>query len=158
MIAALGKRTRAIGLANKLLWQLEGDLPRFKRITDGHPVVMGRNTWDSLNGKPLPGRTNIVISSSRIEVPSEVINVHSLEEAFECARTFPGGDEIFVIGGGRVYTDALPYVDRLYLTLVDDDKEGDAFFPEYESEFTKEIECEQYLDHEPPFEYVTLER
>lgn len=158
MIAALGKRTRAIGRENNLLWRLEGDLPRFKRITVNHPVIMGRNTWLSLGAKPLPGRTNIVISSKEFEVPSDVFLTHSLEEALGKAKHCPGGEEIFIIGGGRVYTDALPYTDRLYLTLVDDDTDGDTFFPEYESEFTRVLEREQHLDHEPPFEYVVLER
>jgi len=158
MIAAVGKKTRAIGLENKLLWQLEGDLPRFKRITAGHPVIMGRNTWLSLSGKPLPGRTNIVITSKQFEVPEGILIAHSLEEALEKAKQSSGNDEVFVIGGGRVYTDALPYADRIYLTIVEDDKGGDTFFPEYESEFTKVVEHERNSAHIPPFEYVTVER
>lgn len=158
MIVALGKKTRVIGRDNQLLWHLEGDLPRFKRITSGHPIIMGRKTWVSIGENPLLGRTNIVISSAHLTLPEGVINVHSLDDAMEEAGLSVGSEEIFIIGGGRVFTDALPYADRLYLTLVDDDAEGDAFFPEYETEFTKEAGREDHPEHTPPFEYVTLER
>lgn len=158
IIAALGQDTHAIGFENQLLWKLEGDLPRFKKLTGGHPVIMGRHTWLSL-GQALPGRTNIVISSAEwLIVPPGVLIARSLEEAIEMARNAPGGDEIFIIGGGRVYAEALAFADRLYLTLVNDDKEGDTHFPAYASLFTKEVEREEHLEHVPPFAFVTLER
>ncbi|HEX8591454.1 MAG TPA: dihydrofolate reductase [Candidatus Paceibacterota bacterium] len=160
LIAALGERTRAIGRDNKLLWQLSGDLPRFKRLTNGHPVIAGHHTWLSLpeHGRPLPGRTNIVIATSTsLVLPPGVLRAFSFEEALELAEEVRGSDEIFVIGGGRVYAEAIPCADRLYLTLVDDDADGDTFFPGF-GEFRKVIEEETHPEHSPAFRYVTLER
>ncbi len=137
LIAALGARSRAIGKNGKLLWQLPGDLPRFRALTDGHPVVMGRKTWDSLPPKfrPLPGRTNIVVTRMEDYPAGGARVAHSLPEALSLAKRAEGAREIFVIGGGELYRAALPFADRLYLTLVDSDAEGDTFFPPYEDEF-----------------------
>ena len=161
LIAALGERTRAIGKNNDLIWKdLKPDMRRFKEKTSGHPVIMGRHTWLSIpeRYRPLPDRTNIVITSAERFEPAGAHRASSLEEAIEMARTFPGSDEIFIIGGGRVYADALPLADRLYLTLVESSEEGDTFFPEYAAAFTKAVEEETHAEHVPPFTFLTLER
>ena len=147
-IAVIGKN-RELGRRNQLLFVVPGDLPRFKRLTMGHPIVMGRKTRESI-GRELPGRTNIVISRSG--------EIDSIEKAMEYARNSPGSEEIFVIGGGEIYTLALPYVERLYLTVVDAEAmDADTFFPEY-SDFTKVIEDEAHVEDGIKFRYLTLER
>ena len=136
IIAAIGKN-RELGLHGKLLWYIPEDMRRFKEITTGHPVIMGRKTWESLPEKfrPLPGRTNIVVTRQEDYRASGATVVNSLEEARAAAARAEGADEIFVIGGGGIYTAALPYATCLYLTIVDDTAEADTFFPEYEKEF-----------------------
>ena len=153
--AAISEKTRAIGSKNGLLWKIEGDLPRFKKLTTGYPIIMGRKTYESI-GRPLPNRTNIVITRNPDFKPDGVVVVSSTEKALEIARE-TGADEIFVIGGGEIYKEALPFVDRLYLTVVKDEPEADTFFPDY-SEFKKEIFREEHPEHNPPFAYLTLER
>ena len=159
LIAALG-RDRAIGYQGKLIWQIPGDLPRFKALTMGHPVIMGRKTWESLpeNFRPLPGRTNIVVTRSGwYEAPGATV-VHSFPEALSHARDAEGSEEIFVIGGQEMYQCALPFATRLYLTLVDDEQPGDTFFPAYEEEF-KTIMSDEAHEHEGlKYRYVTFER
>ncbi|MBB5285993.1 dihydrofolate reductase [Rhabdobacter roseus] len=115
-----------IGRDNQLIWRLPDDLKQFKRLTLGHPMIMGRKTYESI-GKPLPGRTSIVITRDIHYAAQDVEVVHSLEEALEAARR-SGTDEVFVIGGGEVYRQALPLADRLYLTEVHGAFEGDTFF------------------------------
>lgn len=160
LIAALGARTRAIGKDNGLLWSLPADMRRFRELTTGHPVIMGRKTWDSIPGKyrPLPGRTNIVITTRDLGEAAGAHHAASLAEALATADTSPGSEEIFVIGGGRVYADALPSAHRLYLTLVDDDEDGDTHFPAYETAFTKVMEREEHPEQDPQLTYLTLER
>lgn len=159
VIVAIGKN-RAIGKDNQLLWQIPGDLPRFKKLTSGHPVVMGRKTWESIPEKfrPLPGRTNIVITrDSSYDAPGAV-RAQSFPEALSLARDAEGSDEIFAIGGQQVYECALPFATNLYLTLVDDEKEGDAFFPSYEDQFTKETFREERGQDGLAYAWVDLER
>lgn len=134
IIAVIGKN-RELGKDGKLLWHVPGDLPRFKKITTGHPVIMGRKTYESI-GKPLPGRTNIVISHS-LKDPNVTV-VDALENAIEIAKKSPGADEIFVIGGGQIFSQAIDIADRLYLTIVDKTADADTFFPDY-SEFARII-------------------
>ena len=116
LIAAVAKN-RVIGNKNKLPWYLPADFAHFKKITAGHPVIMGKNTFLSI-GKPLPGRTNIILAEKGYEANGCVIT-HSLGDAVARAAQMPGSDEIFFIGGASVYTQALPHADRLYLTLID---------------------------------------
>ncbi len=135
IIAVIGKN-RELGKDNKLLWHVPGDLPRFKKLTTGHPVIMGRKTFESI-GKPLSGRTNIVISKNAV-IPGATV-VRSFDEAVEVAKNSPGSDEIFVIGGGSVYAQAIDRADRLYLTIVDAvAPDADTFFPDY-SKFSEVI-------------------
>lgn len=144
IVVAMGAgrlHNRVIGKDNKLLWHIPDDLKRFKQLTLGHPVIMGRKTFESIVsilGKALPGRTNIVVTRDTDWKFDGVVVAHSLEDALTKAKEIDG-EEIFIGGGSQIYAQALPYVDRLYLTLIDDDKEGDTLFPSYEKEFTKVI-------------------
>lgn len=152
IIAAVGKNTRAIGRNNALIWKIEGDLPRFKKLTLGHPVIMGRRTFDSI-GRPLPGRKNIVLAEDDFNFP-DATRTSSIEEAIEVAAR-QDTDEIFVIGGAMIYAAALPYADKLYLTIVESNEPGDAFFPDW-SEFKTVIFEEKHPEHAPPFSFVEL--
>jgi dihydrofolate reductase len=117
----------AIGKNNDLLWHIPGDMKYFKSVTSGHPVIMGKRTYDSLPRRPLPNRRNIVIT----DVPGEVIDgcemAYSIDEAIAlCDKA----EENFIIGGASVYKQFIPFTDRLYLTRVHKSFEGDVFFPE----------------------------
>ncbi len=154
IIAAVGQR-RELGKKNELIWRIGADLKRVKELTMGHPIIMGLNTYNSI-GRPLPGRTNIVLSFTPITIPGCIV-MNSLETALEHARSIET-EEIFIFGGASVYVAALPLTHRLYLTRIEDtEPEADAFFPEYDM-FTKIISKEEHLDHIPPFTWLTLER
>ncbi len=170
-IAAIGKG-RVLGKDNQLLWHIPDDLKRFKALTLGHPIIMGRKTFESILavlGKPLPGRTNVVVTrhpenmkgfgnTSYDGFPKPFIWAGSVEDAIEKAKDAPGGDEIFIGGGGQIYAEALPFTDKLYLTLIDDEKEGDSFFPAYEDVFT-EVVFEEEREHEGlRYTWVDIER
>lgn len=137
-IAAIGKN-HELGRKGDLLWKLPKDWNRFKAVTAGHPVIMGRKTFiSSIGNKPLPNRTNIVVTRDQEWGAPGVTVAHGIEEALEMARR--GLDmeasKIFVIGGGEIYTAALPYTDTLDLTLVDASyPDADAFFPPFEDQF-----------------------
>ncbi|QKX16201.1 type 3 dihydrofolate reductase [Microbulbifer sp. YPW1] len=130
MIVAMA-RNRAIGRENALPWRISGDLQFFKRTTLGKPVVMGRKTFESI-GRPLPGRQNIVITRNPDWCVDGVTVVSSLEQALTVAvntAARDGVDEVMVIGGAEIYRQAIPLAQRLYVTEVDTEVEGDAFFP-----------------------------
>lgn len=116
-----------IGKNNELIWSLPNDMRFFKNTTWAMPVVMGRKTYESL-GKPLPGRLNIVITRQENWKPENTVVVHSLEAAIEAAA-LENYKEVFVIGGGEIFKEAMPIADKIYLTRVDAELEGDAFFP-----------------------------
>ncbi|MDO8498015.1 MAG: dihydrofolate reductase, partial [bacterium] len=139
MIAAIGKR-RELGKENKLLWHIPSDMKRFRQITVNHAVIMGRKTYESI-GRPLPKRTNIVVTRDINFKADGCIVVHSLEEGIEVGKTHEK-EELFIIGGAQIYTQGLQYADRLYMTLIDGEFDADAFFPEY-SEFTKVVSEEK---------------
>lgn len=153
-IAAIGKN-RELGKGNNLLWCIPHDLARFKSITMGHPVIMGRKTFESI-GRPLPGRPNIIITRDKSFEAEGCLVTHSIEGAFEEAKDLDD-EEVFIIGGGEIYKQAMPYVDKLYLTLIHDEKEGDVFFPDY-SEFTKETFREEHEYEGLKYTWVDLER
>jgi dihydrofolate reductase len=115
-----------IGKDNQLIWRLPDDLKRFKNLTIGHPIIMGRKTYDSI-GKPLPGRTSIVITRNADFVPDGVVVAHTLEEAIEKAKGTET-DETFIIGGGNIYEQSLDVSDKIYLTEVHAHIDGDTFF------------------------------
>jgi dihydrofolate reductase len=160
IIAALGAKNRVIGRDNKLLWHIPEDMKRFKALTTGHPVIMGRKTWESLPEKfrPLPARLNLVITRDMTYEARGASISSSLAAAIARAKSAEGGDEIFIIGGGQIYTEALPLADRLYLTLVEDDTEGDVFFPEYEREFTNVLSDESHESNGFKYRWIDLER
>lgn len=116
-----------IGKDGALPWHLPGDLKRFKARTSGHPVIMGRKTYASI-GKPLPGRTNVVITRDREFAAPGIVVAHDPRAALDEARSAPGNDECFVIGGAEIYRSLLDHADRIELTRVDLDVEGDTHF------------------------------
>jgi len=134
LVAALA-RHRVIGVGNRLPWRLPEDLQRFKRLTMGAPVIMGRRTRESI-GRPLPGRRNIVVTRERAATWEGCVVAHSLDEALALANDAP---EAFVIGGAELYAQALPRAARLYLTLIDADYAGDAWFPEFDAAAWREV-------------------
>ena len=155
LIAALGQNG-VIGVDNRLPWRLSEDLKHFKALTLGHPVLMGRKTFESL-GRPLPGRRNIVITRNpecRLE-GAEI--AHSLEQALALCE---GADEVFFIGGADLYRQALPLVQRLYLTEVDASPPGDAFFPSFDRARWRESARDRRRDEASGLEYafVTYDR
>ncbi len=146
-----------IGHDNRLPWHLPADLKHFRATTLGKPVLMGRRTWESI-GRPLPGRTNIVITRNADYAAAGCVVVHSLDEALSAA-----GDagEVMVIGGAELYRQALPQADTIYLTLVHGGFEGQTRFPDWQPDDWREIER---IDHEPDdknphaYSFITLER
>lgn len=144
-IAAIvaASRNRVIGKGNEIPWYLQADFKFFKKTTLNHHIIMGRKTFESI-GRPLPKRTNIVITRNPFFVASNVIVVNSLEAAFEIAES-NGENTAFVIGGGTIYEQSLPYLDEVYYTEVDTIIEkGDAFFPELDK---KEWNFSEILSH-----------
>lgn len=150
-------RDGVIGGGNALLWHISEDLRRFKSITTGHPVVMGRKTYESL-GRPLPNRVNVVITRQRDFVAAGCSVVGSLQEALEL---FANEQEVFIIGGGEIYTQAMQVADRLYITDVDADYPGDTYFPQWDKSKWTLISSEHYEKGErfdKPFTFNDYER
>lgn len=134
IIVAVAKNG-VIGCHNRLIWHISEDLKRFKALTIGHPIIMGRKTFESI-GRPLPGRTNIVVSRNTELKIDGVSVVGSIQEAIDM---LPQEDEIFIIGGGQIYEQALPLTSKIYLTLVDQTPDGDTFFPEITQDEWREV-------------------
>ncbi|MFT5884769.1 MAG: dihydrofolate reductase [Arcticibacterium sp.] len=159
LIIAVAKNN-VIGKDNTLIWRLSEDLKNFKRLTSGHSIIMGRKTYDSI-GRPLPKRHNIIVTrNKRLKVLGCHV-VYSLEKAYELAQELDGNDEIFVIGGANIYEQALPMVSKVYLTKVDAEPDGDAFFDLAHFEDWKIKESKSYEKDEKneyDFEILTLER
>lgn len=148
-----------IGKSGGLPWYLPAELARFKQLTMGHPLIMGRKTHESI-GRALPGRDNIVISSNREYKAEDCQVVPSLEAAIAAAKKAEGSDEIFVIGGESVFAEALPLADKIYLTKVDADVNGDRRF-DYDPEAWRQTFSEKHTADENnkyPFEFTVLER
>jgi len=139
IIAALA-RNRTIGLNNAMPWRLPEDLKRFRRLTIGHAVIMGRKTFESI-GTPLTGRNNIVISRSREWSHPGCVVVHNLESALAAVEA---PRDAFVIGGAQIYALALPHAQRLHMTEIERDFEGDAFFPEFDRSLWREVSRERH--------------
>jgi len=157
IIVAIGEGNRVIGDKGKLPWHIPEDLKRFKMLTTGHPIIMGKNTFLSI-GRALPGRTNIVLTDTPWEAPEGVFVASSLDDALEQARHSPGGEDIFVIGGGMVYRAALSRADRLFITLVSGNFQGDVFFPEYESLFSRVASREERESDGHRYLFLVLEK
>ena len=148
---------RVIGRANRLPWRLPADLRRFKSVTMGKPVIMGRKTYESI-GTPLPGRSNIVVTRDPDYRAPGCEVVHSLEQALEAGA---GHAEVMVIGGAELYRQALGRAERIYLTLVRAEVEGDALFPDIEPQQWRELERESHRADERnqyDYDFVTLQR
>jgi dihydrofolate reductase len=127
-----------IGHNGQLPWRISSDLKRFKAITMGKPVIMGRKTWESLPRKPLPGRINIVVTHNRDYIAEGAIIAGSLDEAIAKSR----GEELCIIGGGELFREAMPIADRIYLTEIDLAVPGDTFFPQIDPKSWKEVSHE----------------
>jgi dihydrofolate reductase len=135
-VVAMSKQTRAIGSGGDLLWKIPRDQQFFKEVTMGHPMIMGSKTFDSI-GRILPGRPHIVLTRDTNWFYKGVVVAHSLPDALARARALDD-EEIAIIGGGEIFTLALPVVNRIYITEVDDNVHGDVYFPEFdESTFTE---------------------
>lgn len=151
-------RNYAIGLNNQLLWHIPDDLKRFKKITSGHQVIMGKLTYLSLPKRPLPNRTNVVITDNPEEKFEGCLTVYSIPEAMNLCNE---QDESFIIGGGSVYRQFLPYCNKLYLTVVNKDFEADTFFPEIDLAQWNLIDKEDH-EFDPElgfsFSFLTFER
>lgn len=146
---------RGIGAKNRLLWHISKDFAHFKTITLGHPIIMGRKTHESI-GRALPGRINIIVTRDRNYRAEGCVVVNSLAEAIKAA----GAGEIFIIGGGEIYKQAMEQnlVDKLYLTKVKGDFNAEIFFPEYEHIFNKVITSRSDLEGDYQLEFLELER
>ena len=156
LIAAMDKN-RAIGIENRLPWHLPADLQHFKRVTMGKPVIMGRNTYESI-GKPLPGRLNIVVTRDTAYQAPGCTLAHSFEDAIDKAGE---QEEIMIMGGASFYEHTIDKADRLYLTFVDTEVQGDAFFPAWNDGEWQEVERESHQADEKNgfnYEFVTLQR
>ncbi len=143
---------RAIGRENRLPWHLPRDLARFRAVTMGHPVIMGRRTFESI-GRPLPGRTNIVITRRKEYEAEGCVVVHDLRSALAACGD---AEQAFILGGAEVFRQALPLAERVYITLVHTKISGDAFFPELPAAF-REVSREQAADVYP-LEFLVYER
>ena len=132
-----------IGMDNELLWHISEDLKRFKKLTYGQSVIMGKKTWESLPKKPLPGRKNIVLTDDPNESIEFSITAYSIEDALnKCGKD----EEIFIMGGGSVYRQFMPLADRLYITHVHKKAPADTYFPEIDPSHWEPIEREEYKD------------
>lgn len=163
MIAAIGKENRVLADENgQIPWHISEDFKYFRSQTENHPIIMGRKTFDSFAKKPLPNRKHIVITrQANYEVPKGVFVTNSIESAIEIAKTEAEKmetDEIFIIGGGEIYSLGMKYADRLYLTLVETSASGTVFFPEYKNEFKKIISSRESSDENYSYEFLVLER
>lgn len=177
LISAIDRQSRTIGKEQGgLPWRIPEDFKYFKEKTMGHPIIMGRTTWEEFNNKPLPGRHHIVITrQTNYEVSPENIDkvsvVTSINEAIDLAKKLEGQKinlcevpqnsepEIFIIGGSQIYELALPYADRLYLTLVDAHIDDSKKFPDYESAgFSKIVSSIKSSDENFTYEFVILEK
>ena len=167
MIAAIGKNN-ALGKGNSLLWNMPADMKHFRDTTRGHTIIMGRKTFESLPNGALPNRENIVVTRDKEYYKSGVTIMHSLDEALRYAALEQGKHfeekqeetEIFIIGGGELYTQGITRAQKLYITRIDDAPEADTFFPEIGAEW-KEISRE---DHQPdtenkfPYSFITYKK
>ena len=151
IIAAMSLN-RVIGRENRLPWRLPSDWARFKKLTMGHCLVMGRKTFESI-GRPLPGRTTVVLTRQRDYAPPGVQVAQSLEEALAMAT----GDEVFITGGSEIYRQTLPRAERLYLTLIKATLEGDTYFPEFaEADWPLVSQQDHPADAKNPYPYSFL--
>lgn len=150
-LIAAAAENNALGKDNDLLWHLPEDFKRFKQITSGHYIIMGRKTFESFP-KPLPNRTHIIITRQEEYLVEGCLVVHSLEEALEIA---PQNEEVFIIGGAQIYKQALPFADKIDLTRVHIELDADAFFPEFNtSEWNLVFSEKHFKDEKHQYDYT----
>lgn len=159
IIAAIGEN-QELGKNNKLLWHIPEDLERFKKLTEGHVVIMGRKTFESLRS-PLPNRINVIVTKNKDYTVSlyryiDTLICQTFKEAIKIAKT-KEKKEIFIIGGGQIYQQAIDIADKLYLTIVDGNFDADTFFPDY-SQFTKKIFEQKGKSENYKYRFVELEK
>jgi dihydrofolate reductase len=147
---------RVIGAGNQLPWRLSADLARFKKLTMGHTLVMGRKTYESI-GRPLPGRTFVVVTRQQDYAPQGVTVAHSVDEALALAGA-RGDDEVFIAGGADLYAQTVDRWNRLYLTRIAREFPGDTYFPEVDLSGWRLVEDEQHPEAELPHAFLTYER
>lgn len=153
IIVAVVKNTLAIGKkTGELLFRIPDDLKRFKILTTGHPIIMGRKTHESI-GKPLPNRTNIVVTRNQNFKTDGCVVAISIEDALRKAGDIED-EEIFIIGGGDIYKQTLSYADKIYMTIVESNTNGEVFFPEYRDLFTEEVFREERFDKKTGLKYT----
>ena len=156
MITAMNKK-RVIGFNNAMPWHLPADLQHFKQLTMGKPIIMGRKTFDSI-GRALPGRDNVIITHNVHFKPPKTIVCHSIDHVIQQYQNQP---EIMIIGGATIYQQFMPYTTTLYITTIEDNSDGDTFFPQWDTQQWKETHC---VEHEPcainPYRYafITLKK
>jgi dihydrofolate reductase len=154
LIVALANNN-VIGINNTLPWHLPEDLKRFRALTTGHHIIMGRKTYESL-GRLLPGRTTVIVTRNKNYKLEGALIAHSLESAVALCKN---DDEVFLIGGAELYQDGLKFADKLYITEVDLSVEGDAYFPEFDLNLWLETSREALTSAQGlPFSYVTYTR
>lgn len=150
IIAAIGKN-RELGKDNQLIWRIKEDMMFFKENTIGKPIVMGRKTFESLPNK-LPNRKHIILTSKNLDLDDDIVICHSIDEVLDWINDY--NDEVMIIGGAKVYSEFLPYSDRLLLTEIDDyDADADAFFPEIDDDWEKNI-IKENKDNKPTYKHV----
>lgn len=157
LIAAMAGESRVIGRDGGLPWHIPADLAHFQTLTMGHPIIMGRKTYESI-GKPLPGRTNIVLSRNTLRDVDLVVAAYSLKDALIKAASSTGSAEIFIIGGEGVFKEALGLADRLYLTLIAREIPGDTFFPPYKHLFRRTTSIQTINSAGYAIMFETIER
>jgi len=147
-----------IGKDNELLWHIPEDLKRFKRLTTGNSIIMGKKTWESLPRRPLPGRRNIVLTDDPLEHIADSLTAYSIDDALsKCEKD----EEIFVIGGGSVYRQFMPLADRLYITHVNKKSPADVYFPEIDLNMWRIVTKEEFAASGTigvPYTYIIYER
>jgi dihydrofolate reductase len=156
LVAAVA-RGGVIGRDNAIPWRIPEDLARFRSVTMGHPVVMGRKTWDSLpeRFRPLPGRRNVVVTRNDVWAADGAERAGSLDAAL---RLLSGEPHVFVVGGAELYAEGLPLADELLITEIDADVEGDVFFPNWDRAAFEEVSREAHRSEEFAFAFVTYRR
>jgi dihydrofolate reductase len=144
-----------IGKDNELLWHISEDLKRFKRLTSGNVVIMGKKTWESLPKKPLPNRKNIVITDNPQETIESAITAYSIEDSLTKCES---GEEIYIIGGGSIYRQFMPLADRLFITHVHRKAPADIYFPEIDKKIWEVTEEEEFKSEDIPYTYTIYQR
>ncbi|TVQ76395.1 MAG: dihydrofolate reductase [Flavobacteriales bacterium] len=150
LIAAMAKN-RVIGKNNDLIWHIPKDLKRFKALTLGHPIVMGSKTFASLGNKPLPRRTNIVVSRNPDISVDPALLCTNLEDAVKLAKK--EDSVVYIVGGGEIYRQALEFADAMELTILDKDFDGDTYFPQWNTQEWEEVSSEEVTD-DPDVDYT----